>query len=207
MSDDLLPEMEMPPEVPEEPDVPEPPRVMSKDNPPPAPPLVEDPIDETPQEEEGDGEVDDTEPDLPPPPRVKPIIEDDQIFKDAPPKKPKRKASEKQLAHLAKAREKANAKRKGETAERNARKKEKEVQEAVKVVKSPEAPKGLFLTKDEIFNLQHEAIEAHETKRKARKQVKKKEQEEIQKVNRVNQVVRRAIGQPDPDDIFASCFT
>ena len=167
--------------------------------------LLEDPpVKESPETEES--EVNDPEPDPPPPPLVKPVIEDDQIFKDAPPKKTKRKASEKQLAHLAKAREKAAAKRKGETAERLQLKKEKEIKEAVKVVKSPEAPKGIFLTKDDIFKLQSDAIEGHETKRKARKQVKKKEEEEVQKVNRVNKVIRRAVGQPDPDDIWADCF-
>ena len=194
MSDDLLPDVEMPPAPPEEP-LPEVPEVMDKDCPPPPA--------EKPEEQPEKPEEEEEEP--PPPPVVKPVIEDDHIFKDVP-KKPKRKASKKQLEHLAKAREKATAKRKEQEAERTALKKEKQVREAVKVVKSPEQPKGIFLTKEEILNLQSEAIEGHETKRKARKQVKKKEQEEVQKVNRANKVIRRAVGQPDPDDIWADCF-
>ena len=95
---DVLPEMVMP-EAPPKPE-----------SNPPSPEVRPEPLEETPAVPVDIVEVE--EPLEPEPeivmPVVKPIIEDEEIFKD-PPVKKKRKATAKQLEHLKKAREKAQA--------------------------------------------------------------------------------------------------
>lgn len=154
------------------------------------------------------GSVEDPAPDDPDNLSIKPIVDDIDIFKDAKPKRKRKPPSEKQLAHLAKARATASAKKK----ERDALKAGKQVKQAVK--KSDPRPEPetkeslvLHLTRDELKKYTEDAIEGYDTKRKARKQVKKKAQQEYAKANQVNNTIARALKQPHPDDIWADCFT
>jgi hypothetical protein len=148
--------------------------------------------------------------------RVKPVIDDQDIFKDAPPpKRAKKAASKKQLEHLKKAREKALATRRAKIKERDMAKKKVQFNEVLE--HTDERPKEkkesllLHLTRAELLELQQGAIEGYDTKRKARKQKKRAAQDEVRKANLVNQSVRKAYGMsaapaPDPDDIWADCF-
>jgi hypothetical protein len=146
--------------------------------------------------------------------RVKPVIDDQDIFKDAPPKRPKKTASKKQLEHLKKAREKALATRRAKIKERDMAQKKVEFNEVLE--HTDDRPKEkkesllLHLTRAELLEIQQQAIEGYDTKRKSRKQKKRAEQNEVRKANLVNQSVRKAYGMapaPDPDAMWADCFT
>ena len=189
---DLLPEMVMP-EAPPKPE-----------SNPPSPEVRPEPLEETPAVPVDIVEVE--EPLEPEPeivmPVLKPIIEDEEIFKD-PPVKKKRKATAKQLEHLKKAREKAQA-------NKLARKKEKQAQavipEAVKQAR-PEAKHTLLnLSPEELERLTERAIAGYDTKRKAAKAEKRKQQAEDKKQQALHTTISRALKQPDPDDMWAACF-
>ena len=188
---DLLPEMIMP-EAPPKPE-----------SNPPSPEVRPEPLEETPAVPVDIVEVEEPleEPEIVMP-VVKPIIEDEEIFKD-PPVKKKRKATAKQLEHLKKAREKAQA-------NKLARKKEKQAQavipEAVKKAR-PEAKHTLLnLSPEELEALTERAIAGYDTKRKAEKAEKRKQQAEDKKQQALHTTISRALKQPDPDDMWASCF-
>jgi hypothetical protein len=138
---------------------------------------------------------------------VKPLIDDEQIFKDAKPKRKRKPVTDKQREHLARCREKAQAKRKS-----NQEVKKKETVQ--KVVKEqdprPQAPSQesliLHMTRDDLQQFTQNAIEGYDTKRKTRKAKKRAEQEEFQKATLVNRQIAKAVGQPDPDDMWSVCF-
>jgi hypothetical protein len=145
--------------------------------------------------------------------RVKPVIDDQDIFKDVPPKRTKKAASKKQLEHLKRAREKALKVRKAKIKERDMAKKKVQFDEVLE--HTDDRPKEkkesllLHLTRAELMELQQGAIEGYDTKRKARKHKKRAAQDEVRKANMVNQSVRKAYGMPkapDPDDMWADCF-
>ena len=184
-----MPPESSPPSDEETPDL-----TMDKDNPPPPPepePVADSPV----AKSESRVEVEEERP--PTPPVVKPIMEDEEIFKDPLPKK-KRVASQKQLEHLANARKKAQEKKR-------IAKEQKEKDNAIKKVLSKEVreknPKQehtlLNLSKDDLQALTERAIEGYDTKRRARKQKKRAEQEETKKIQAVHTSISRAVKQPD----------
>ena len=159
------------------------------------------------------------------PPSVKPIIDDDVIFKD-PPKKPKKARSDKQMAHLKKAREKALATRRANKAARDeaAGKSVKKVKSTPKAPSPEPDPEELaeelsskmnipssmrLLSLDDIKELQQQAIEGYDTKRKKRKDIKRKGVATAKQESKTYEAVAKAIHQPsnpDPDDVWSLCF-
>tara|TARA_R110000824_G_scaffold157869_5_gene331414 strand:+ start:1177 stop:1866 length:690 start_codon:yes stop_codon:yes gene_type:complete len=152
---------------------------------------------------------------------VKPIIEDEEIFKepsDQQPPKRKKKASAKQLEHLAKAREKALATRRKNAAEKKKNNAVKTLQKEAKITAGgggekegahPEASTQSFimnLSPAQLQQLQEDAIDKYELKRKARKKIKKEAIEEQKKATHTNNVIHKAITQTDPDDMWSVCF-
>jgi hypothetical protein len=150
---------------------------------------------------------------------VKEILQDEEVFKDVPPpeKRPKKKASAKQLEHLAKAREKASINRKAKAELKRVEKqkvrdtrdlKKSEVEQ--KSVSFEESyPTFQQFSPDDIIKLQEDAISNYDARRKKRKEDKKKKQQ-VQAVEKKNyEAVTRAIHKPtnpDPDDVWALCF-
>lgn len=142
------------------------------------------------------------------PMKVKPVLEDESVFKDVV-KKPRVK-SQKQLDHLAKAREKALAVRQAKAKEK------KQVKFAEQATVDDPRPKEqkesviLHMSVAEFQKLQRQsnldAVESYDTKRKLQKQAKREAKEEYTKANRVNQQINKALGVPDPDDMWAVCF-
>ena len=132
-------------------------------------------------------------------PKVKPVVPLEEK-KEEPKKKGKRKCSEKQLAHLAKIRQKgleaARAKNAKNAKDPNyvpKKKKERQVAEAK-------------VSEEVIERISTNAIEKYEVKRKARKALKKKAQEEEEHKAKVKQTINRAMKNPDPDDIWAAAL-
>ena len=144
------------------------------------------------------------------PMKVKPVLEDESVFKDVV-KKPRVK-SQKQLDHLAKAREKALAVRQAKAKEK------KQVKFAEQATVDDPRPKEqkesviLHMSVAEFQKLQRQsnldAVESYDTKRKAQKQAKREAKEEYTKANRVNQQINKALGVADPDDFWEQgCHT
>ena len=137
-------------------------------------------------------------------PQVMPVAEPEK-----PPKK-KRQVSQKQLDALAKARE--NMKKKREEAKRlkeegkepppskRQQKQEKQVKEVIQ-------QQGQMYTEEQIAKITSNAIEQYEVKRKARKEIKKKKQEEEAQQRQVRQTLNRALGTPDPNDIWSHALS
>jgi hypothetical protein len=145
--------------------------------------------------------------------RIKPVIDDTDIFKDAKPKRKRKPPSEKQLAHLAKAREKATVVRKAKMEAKKKAKKKVAFDDVLQKTDPRPRREGpahesllLHLTRQELLDLQQQAIEGYDTKRKAQKKVKREAEEEVKKANLVNRRIAKAVGQPDPDDVWAQCF-
>ena len=142
------------------------------------------------------------------PMKVKPVLEDESVFKDVV-KKPRVK-SQKQLDHLAKAREKALAVRQAKAKEK------KQVKFAEQATVDDPRPKEqkesviLHMSVAEFQKLQRQsnldAVESYDTKRKAQKQAKREAKEEYTKANKVNQQINKALGVVDPDDMWSVCF-
>lgn len=149
----------------------------------------------------------------PKPLRVKPIIDDEEVFKDVPAKKP-RKKSQKQMDHLAKAREKALVVRQANAkAKRDAKAETEFAQQATRQDPRPKEQKESVILHMSVAEFQKmteesnsKAVEKYDTKRKAQKKAKKDAQEEYRKANQVNHQINKALGVADPDDFFASCF-
>ena len=143
-----------------------------------------------------------------PPMKVKPVLEDESVFKDVV-KKPRVK-SQKQLDHLAKAREKALAVRQARAKEK------KQVKFAEQATVDDPRPKEqkesviLHMSVAEFQKLQRQsnldAVESYDTKRKLQKQAKREAKEEYTKANKVNQQINKALGVADPDDMWSVCF-
>ena len=137
-------------------------------------------------------------------PQIQPIKEPEK------PKKKRKPPSQKQLDALAKARE--NMKKKREEAKRlKAEGKEpppsKRQQKQEKQVKEVIQQQGQLYTEEQIAKITTNAIEQYEVKRKARKEVKKKRQEEEAQQQQVQRTLNRALGQPDPNDIWSHALS
>jgi len=136
-------------------------------------------------------------------PKVKPVAPLEEK-KEEPKKKGKRKCSEKQLAHLAKIRQKgleaARAKHAKNAKDPNFVPKKKMTKKAVA------AALQSGVSEEDIERISTNAIEKYEVKRKARKAVKKKEKEEEEHKAKVKQTINRAMKNPDPDDIWAAAL-
>lgn len=134
-------------------------------------------------------------------PKVKPVAPLEEK-KEEPKKKGKRKCSEKQLAHLAKIRQKgleaARAKHAKNAKDPNFVPKKKMTKKAVAAAAA--------VSEEDIERISTNAIEKYEVKRKARKAVKKKEKEEEEHKAKVKQTINRAMKHPDPDDIWAAAL-
>ena len=160
----------------------------------------------------------------------KEIQPDEDVFKDAKPKKKKRQISDSQREHLAQARKKAlevrrrkaQEKKLAQQQERRAKAKAKKEAKNLNTVHNPmesesedEAPVKVKTVKshaiedvdeDLLIAIQEKAIEKYEVKRKARKQKKQKEQEEKQKEQAIHHAVSKAVKPQDPDDMWSVCF-
>ena len=170
--------------------------------------------------------VEEPEPEVIAPLLLKEIIADEDVFNDVPPpeKRPKKKVSEKQLEHLAKAREKAK-----ETRRLKAEAKRDLKIKHTKIEQEPPKPEADIMTKDnpmvsatkkeypsfqqftpeDIIKLQEDAINSYDKKRKARKEIKKQKQQ-VEAVEKKNyEAVTRAIHHPvnpQADDPWSLCF-
>tara|TARA_Y100001938_G_scaffold150203_1_gene240067 strand:- start:2205 stop:2933 length:729 start_codon:yes stop_codon:yes gene_type:complete len=120
------------------------------------------------------------------------------------------------------------AERKVKEQHRKAKVKEAEKVLEVKAVKEPEpkpAPKPevirpepveappplqrqntISITREELLELQQEAIDKYEVKRKKRKEAKQKEQTQKQKDAKAFEQVSRAIHRPPTEDVWGQCF-
>ncbi len=164
---------------------------------------------------------------------IKPVEvqRDEDVFKDAKPKKkPKRQISDSQREHLAQARKKAlevrrrkaQEKKLAQQAERRAKAKAKKEAKNLNTVHNPmesesedEAPVKVKtikshvlddLDEDLLVKLQEAAIEKYEVKRKARKQKKQQEQQKVEKEQAIHHAVAKAVKPQDPDDMWSVCF-
>ena len=169
---------------------------------------------------------DDTEEDMdedeeaePPPVIKRPKLKNEDIFRTpkvmaiAEPVKEKKKRkppSQKQLDALAKARE--NMKLKREQAKKlkeegkDVPKSKRQVNQE-KQVKEVIQQQGQIYTEEQIAKITSNAIEQYEVKRKARKEVKKKKQEEEEQQKQVQRTLNRALGTPDPNDIWSHALS
>jgi hypothetical protein len=215
-----LPEMTMPPPEPEKP-IEEPdadPLVSKADDKEGAVKVEIEDRDDT-EEERDDTEEEIIEEEEPLPVKRKPKLKNEDIFrtpqiqpiKEPVKEKKKRKPpSQKQLDALAKARE--NMKKKREEAKKlkeegkepppskRQQKQEKQVKEVID-------KQGQLYTEEQIAKITTNAIEQYEVKRKARKEVKKKRQEEEAQQQQVQRTLNRALGQPDPNDIWSHALS
>jgi len=215
-----LPEMTMPPPEPEKP-IEEPdadPLVSKADDKEGAVKVEIEDRDDT-EEERDDTEEEIIEEEEPLPVKRKPKLKNEDIFrtpqiqpiKEPVKEKKKRKPpSQKQLDALAKARE--NMKKKREEAKKlkeegkepppskRQQKQEKQVKEVID-------KQGQLYTEEQIAKITSNAIEQYEVKRKARKEVKKKRQEEEAQQQQVQRTLNRALGQPDPNDIWSHALS
>ena len=214
-----LPEMTMPPPEPEKP-IEEPdadPLVSKADDKEGAVKVEIEDRDDT-EEERDDTEEEIIEEEEPLPVKRKPKLKNEDIFrtpqiqpiKEPVKEKKKRKVSQKQLDALAKARE--NMKKKREEAKKlkeegkepppskRQQKQEKQVKEVIQ-------QQGQLYTEEQIAKITSNAIEQYEVKRKARKEVKKKKQEEEAQQQQVQRTLNRALGQPDPNDIWSHALS
>jgi len=170
---------------------------------------------------------------------LKQVVDEKVIFSDevtedppSPPSKKKKPLSDKQRAHLKKAREKALATRKAKAAERkkveevkraerekkrlereqkqikkedNDFEKQKKIQESVPPPSS-QVPSSLRqLSEQDIMKLQQAAIENYEVTRKARKQKKKEAEAKANHDKKVYQSISKAVNS-NPDDVWSVCF-
>jgi hypothetical protein len=187
------------------------------------------PVKQVTKPEEEDKLEEEEEDDITPTLQVKTIIEDEVIFKEPKPK-PKRKATEKQKEHLARCREKALEKRKANAEvnrqakeekqkdkdakkeirletirQREAKREEKEALKTPSVSYSASLKQPSF-SKDDILQIQEEAINNYETKRKAKKEAKKKALDQETHDKKVYDAVAKAVGPTNPDDVWNICF-
>ena len=161
------------------------------------------------------------------------IIFSEEVTEDppSPPSKKKKPLSDKQRAHLKKAREKALATRKAKAAARKeqedikkAEREKKRLEREQKQIKKEDndfekqkkiqettpppsqVPSSMrHLSEEDIIKLQQSAIETYDVTRKARKQKKKEAEVKANHDKKVYQSISKAVGQTQ-DDIWGSCF-
>ena len=119
------------------------------------------------------------------------ILERERKKAEAKAARPKKKLSPEHLAKLQAARAKSVAEK------RQQKSLEKDIPK-----KSSISQEQLF-TKDDLIKSQYEAIQLYDQKRKKEKAEKKAAQEEQRKLALNTQTIRRAVGQPDPNDIWS----
>ena len=169
---------------------------------------------------------------------LKQVVDEKVIFSEestedppSPPSKKKKPLSDKQRAHLKKAREKALATRKAKAAARKeqedikkAEREKKRLEREQKQIKKEDSdfakqkkiqettpppsqvPSSMrHLSEEDIIKLQQSAIENYEVTRKARKQKKKEAEVKANHDKKVYQSISKAVGQTQ-DDIWGSCF-
>lgn len=170
---------------------------------------VNEGVDEEPEEvvEEEDAKVE---------MKIKEIVPDAEVFKDAtdqaPPKRKKRPISDKQREHLAKIRVKAleakKAKQKANKQPVKSAKKvyEEKVEEEHQEVEVPKESQLYHLSQDQLRELQFQAIHGYDTLRKQQKAEKKKKQAEEQHAQKTYQAVHRAVNRQVDDDGWGVCF-
>jgi hypothetical protein len=112
--------------------------------------------------------------------------------------RPKKQLSPEHLKKLQEARAKAQAQKKAN----------KSISESlppnkVKIPKSESSSSEAMFTKEDLIKSQYEAIQMYDSKRKKEKAEKKKKEKEEQMLAQSQQTIRRAIGQPDPNDIWS----
>jgi hypothetical protein len=175
---------------------------------------IEEEIQEMEEAEINAPEIEEEEPPLP---IVKPIVPDEAIFKDPPVRKKGQRRgpmTEKQKAHLAKARAKGlevrRAKKKIKDEERAKLQEAKQVQETKKVSfekKIQNYPTLNHMSEEQIIKLQEEAIGNYEKRRKAEKKIKREEQAKEAQEKKAFNVISRAVNASDPmEDFFGQCF-
>ena len=220
MSSDYLPQMNMPPPPPETPiEDPDADPLVSKADADEGAVKIE--IED--REEEVDIIEDDIiEEDEPPTePVVKPKkkFKNEEVFRTPTvmpvkePEKPKKKRkppTQAQLDALAKAREKRKLAReeaqklKEQGIEPPPSKKQQKQEKEVKAVIEKQ---GQLYTEEQISKITANAIEQYDMKRKARKVEKQKKKEEEEQQKRVQQTLNRALGTPDPNDIWSHALS
>ena len=158
----------------------------------------------------------------PPEMEIKEIIPDAEVFRDAPPqKKPTRKATEQQKAHLAKIRVKAlEAKKKKREAKMGIKTPKVETPKSAEQEQAPEpaptqnpkpldkneVPESLIhLTPQQLRQLQIEAIGGYDQMRKNRKKKKQEEQAKQAQEQETLRVIQKAV-KPHDDDGWGVCF-
>lgn len=120
------------------------------------------------------------------------ILERERKKAEAKAARPKKKLSPEHLAKLQAARAKSVAEKR----------QQKSLEKDIQPKKSAPTQEQLF-TKDDLIKSQYEAIQLYDQKRKKEKAEKKAIQEEQRKLALNTQTIRRAVGQPDPNDIWS----
>ena len=120
------------------------------------------------------------------------ILERERKKAEAKAARPKKKLSPEHLAKLQAARAKSVAEKR----------QHKSLEKDIQPKKSSISQEQLF-TKDDLIKSQYEAIQLYDQKRKKEKAEKKALQEEERKLALNTQTIRRAVGQPDPNDIWS----
>ncbi len=137
-------------------------------------------------------------------PQIQPVAEPEK------PKKKRKAPSEKQLQALAKAREKMKANRE---LKKKLKEEGKDVPKSKAKIKQENKVKeviqqqGQLYSEEQIAKITSNAIEQYEVKRKARKEVKKKKEAEENQQKKVQQTLNRALGNPDPNDIWSAALS
>jgi hypothetical protein len=223
MSDNnYLPQMTMPPPEPEKP-IEEPdadPLVSKADGKEGSVKLeIEDRDEETGEENPNFIYSDEDEEAEPPPVLKRPKLKNEDIFRTpkvmaiAEPVKEKKKRkppSQKQLDALAKARE--NMKLKREEAKKlkeegkDVPKSKRQVNQE-KQVKEVIQQQGQIYTQEEISKIVEQGIQKYDIQRKARKAVKQEQKQKDDQEAKVRQTLNRALGQPDPNDIWSHALS
>jgi len=167
---------------------------------------------------------------------LKQVVDEKVIFSEevsedppSPPSKKKKPLSDKQRAHLKKAREKALATRKAKAAERKKveevkraerekkrlereqkqiKKEDNDFEKQKKIQETTPAPSQVpssmrHLSEEDIIKLQQAAIENYEVSRKARKQKKKEAEAKANHDKKVYQSISKAV---NPDSVWDVCF-
>lgn len=147
-------------------------------------------------------------------PQVKPVQPLDDVPNPAKVKKAKRPLSDKQKAHLERIREKGQLAMKAKREEnkklkeqglapKQTKKKIKELAETKAAVDRLVVKEKEKMSEEDIERISEKAIANYELKRKARKEEKKKTQSEELHKDKIKTQISRAMGKPDPDDIWA----
>ena len=223
MSDNnYLPQMTMPPPEPEKP-IEEPdadPLVSKADDKEGSIKLEIEDRDEETGEENPNFIYSDEDEEAEPPVIKRPKLKNEDIFRtpkvmaiaepEKPPKKKRKPPSQKQLDALSKARENMKAKR--EEAKRlkeegkDVPKSKRQVNQE-KQVKEVIQQQGQIYTQEEISKIVEQGIQKYDIQRKARKAVKQEQKEKADQEAKVRQTLNRALGTPDPNDIWSHALS